>query len=168
MISDREADPSDAPAPVVAVVGPGSADADLETLAEQIGAELGRHGVTLVCGGLGGVMAAASRGARKAGGHAVGILPGSDRHEANRHLSVAIPTGMGELRNALVVRAADAVIAVGGGYGTLSEIGFALRTGVPVIGLRTWELKVDGRADETITRADDPRAAVAAALAATR
>jgi hypothetical protein len=125
----------------VAVVGPGDASpAELES-AELIGRGIAQGGDVLVCGGLGGVMAAACRGAVSAGGMTVGILPGSDRSAGNEWLTVAIPTGLGELRNGLVVRAADAVIAVGGAYGTLSEVALALKTGVPVIGLRTWEIE---------------------------
>ena len=125
----------------VAVVGPGDASpAELES-AELIGRGIAQGGDVLVCGGLGGVMAAACRGAVSAGGMTVGILPGSDRSAGNEWLTVAIPTGLGELRNGLVVRAADAVIAVGGAYGTLSEVALALKTGVPVIGLQTWEIE---------------------------
>ena len=94
----------------------------------------------MVTGGLGGVMAAACRGAVGAGGVTVGILPGAERRAANEWVTVAIPTGLGELRNGLVVRAADAVVAVGGAYGTLSEVALALKTGVPVIGLHTWAI----------------------------
>lgn len=119
----------------------------------------------LVCGGLGGVMAAACRGAREAGGTTVGILPGTDRSAANRWVEVAVPTGVGELRNGLVVRAADAVIAVAGGFGTLSEIALALKLGVPVVGLNTWELSLGGVADTSIIRATDPADAVTGALA---
>jgi uncharacterized protein (TIGR00725 family) len=112
----------------------------------------------VVCGGLGGVMEAACRGARAGGGTTIGILPGSDRGDANPFVDVAIPTGLGEARNALVVRAADALIAVGGGYGTLSEIGLALKAGKRVVGLGTWEI-------EGVLAVDGPEAAVAAALA---
>lgn len=141
----------------VAVVGPGDAtDAALQT-AEAVGKLLAERDAVLVCGGLGGVMAAACRGAWAAGGVTVGILPGIDRAEANEWVTVAIPTGLGELRNGLVVRAADAVIAVGGAYGTLSEIALALKTGVPVVGLGTWE--IDG-----VAEAEDARAAVSVAL----
>ena len=102
-------------------------------------------GAVVVTGGLGGVMEAASMGARAAGGTTVGLLPGSDRRDGNRWLSIAIPTGMGEARNALVVRAADGVIAIGGGWGTLSEIAFARKTGKPAVGLQSWDLDgVDG------------------------
>jgi uncharacterized protein (TIGR00725 family) len=111
----------------------------------------------VVCGGLGGVMEAACRGAKQAGGHTVGILPGSDRAAANPFVDTAVPTGLGEARNALVVRAADALIAVGGGYGTLSEIAFALKAGKRVVGLDSWD--IDG-----VVAVDDAEAAVAAVL----
>ena len=126
--------------PYVAVVGPGNASEEQERLAEAVGRQLAEHGAIVVCGGLGGVMAAACRGAEAAGGISVGILPGNDRAEANRWATVAIPTGLGELRNGLVVRAADALVAVGGGHGTLSEIALALKTGVKVIGLASWDI----------------------------
>jgi uncharacterized protein (TIGR00725 family) len=124
----------------VAVVGPGEADRAELQAAEEIGAALGRAGAVTLTGGLGGVMAAACRGATAAGGVTIGLLPGTDRRSANEWVSVAIPTGLGELRNGLIVRAADAVIAVGGAYGTLSEIALALRTSVPVVGLNTWPI----------------------------
>jgi uncharacterized protein (TIGR00725 family) len=127
--------------PYVAVLGPGEAtEAEIEA-AEAIGRGLAQAGAIVLTGGLGGVMAAASRGASSAGGLTIGILPGSDRTAANEWLSVAIPTGMGELRNGLVVRAVDAVVAVGGAYGTLSEVALALKTHVPVVGLRTWGIE---------------------------
>jgi uncharacterized protein (TIGR00725 family) len=122
-----------------------------------VGRALGERGVALVCGGLGGVMEAACRGAKGAGGATIGILPGSDRAAANEFVDVAIPTGLGEARNALVVRAADAVIAVGGGYGTLSEIALALKAGKRVVGLDTWD--IDG-----VEAVDSPVAAVEAVL----
>jgi uncharacterized protein (TIGR00725 family) len=125
----------------VAVVGPGDASpAEIES-AELIGRGIAQGGDVLVCGGLGGVMAAACRGAAQAGGTTVGLLPGADRRAGNEWLTVAIPTGLGELRNGLVVRAADVVVAVGGAYGTLSEIALALKAGRPVIGLRTWDIE---------------------------
>jgi uncharacterized protein (TIGR00725 family) len=111
-------------------------------------------------------MAAACRGAKSAGGITVGILPGRRRRDANEWVDVAIPTGMGETRNALVVLSADAVVAVGGEHGTLSEVAFGLKLGRPVVGLRTWRLtRGDGSLDESIVPADDPDGAVAAALA---
>jgi uncharacterized protein (TIGR00725 family) len=135
-------------APVVAVVGAGATGPD-EDDAETIGRLVAEAGATLVCGGLGGVMEAAYRGARSAGGTTVGLLPGLDRAAANPHVVVAVPTGLGEARNTLVVRAADVVVAVGGGHGTLSEIAFALKTGTPVVGLRTWELRRGDGTDDT-------------------
>ena len=124
----------------VAVVGPGEARAEEIAAAEAVGRGLAEAGAALVCGGLGGVMEAACRGAADSGGMTIGILPGTERKAANHWVAVAIPTGLGELRNGLIVRAADAVIAVGGAYGTLSEIALALRTGVPVFGVGTWQI----------------------------
>jgi uncharacterized protein (TIGR00725 family) len=149
------------PAPHVAVVGRGDAGPEEREVAEQVGRGLAEGGAVLVCGGLGGVMEAACAGARSAGGRTVGILPGLDRGEANPHVEVAIPTGLGEARNALVVRAADALVAVGGGYGTLSELALALKTGKPVIGLGTWELP-------DVVSAGSARDAVDAALSGAR
>jgi uncharacterized protein (TIGR00725 family) len=140
----------------VAVVGPGEATEHEVKLAVEVGRRLGEAGAVLVCGGLGGVMAGACRGARAAGGITVGILPGTDRRAANEWVAVAIPTGLGELRNGLVVRAADVVLAVGGAYGTLSEIALALKTGVPVVGIGTWEIdRVEAAAgpEEAVDRA---------------
>ena len=124
----------------VAVIGAGTCTPAEAAAAEEVGAHLARAGAVVVCGGLSGVMEAACRGARREGGLTVGILPGNDRSAANPHVVVAIATGLGELRNGLVVRAADALIAVGGEFGTLSEIGFALKLGKRVVGLSTWEL----------------------------
>jgi uncharacterized protein (TIGR00725 family) len=149
----------------IAVVGPGEADEAELALAETAGAEVAAAGAVLVCGGLGGVMEAACRGARSRGGTTVGLLPGSDRSAANGWVQIAIPTGLGEVRNALVVRSADALVAVGGGWGTLSEIALALRAGRPVVGIGGWELARDGQAVEGIVAMDDPAEAVAAALA---
>jgi uncharacterized protein (TIGR00725 family) len=118
----------------------------------------------LVCGGRGGVMEAACRGAQEAGGVTVGILPGTDHSEANPYLDIPIVTGLGEARNAIVVRTADAVIAVSGGYGTLSEIGLAMKMGRPVIGLRTWELSQGGCPVEAVVEAGTPAEAVDLAL----
>jgi uncharacterized protein (TIGR00725 family) len=148
----------------VVVVGPGAPTADEAARAEEVGRLLGEAGAVVVCGGRGGAMEAVCRGARSAGGLTLGILPGRDRREANPYVEVAVPTGMGEMRNALVVRAADVVIAVGGAYGTLSEIALALRGGTPVVGLGTWELSRGGRPDESIIRAASPREAVETAL----
>jgi uncharacterized protein (TIGR00725 family) len=142
----------------VAVIGAGEdvAQAVLAD-AEAVGAQLARRGAAVVCGGLGGVMEAACRGARSLGGTTVGILPGDDRTAANAWVTVALATGLGELRNGLVVRAGDAVIAIAGGYGTLSEIALALKAGKRVVGLGTWEIR-------GVIDAADPVAAVALAL----
>jgi uncharacterized protein (TIGR00725 family) len=145
-------------------VGGGVADEDACRAAEAVGRGLARRGAVVVCGGLGGVMEAACRGAKAAGGTTVGILPGLDRAEANRFVDVALPTGLGEARNALVVRAADALVAVAGEFGTLSEIALALRLGTPVVGVRTWELAKAGRPVDAIVRVDDPDQAAARAL----
>ncbi|MDQ3573643.1 MAG: TIGR00725 family protein [Actinomycetota bacterium] len=141
----------------VAVVGAGEASPAAESEAETVGRLLAERGAVVVCGGLGGVMAAACRGAKSAGGTTVGILPGSDRSEANPWVDVAVPTGMGEARNAVVVRTVDAVVAVAGGYGTLSEMALALRLGRPVVTLGGWE--IDG-----VQLARDPSDAVQRAL----
>jgi len=122
-------------APLVAVVGGAECTPQESEWAGAVGRLIAERGAVLVCGGLGGVMAAAARGAKEAGGLTVGILPGADPADANASIDVALATGMGEMRNALIVRAAQAVIAIGGGWGTLSEIALARRTDTPVVGL---------------------------------
>lgn len=117
----------------IAVIGGGAATGEDLVLARDIGSELARAGAVLVCGGLGGVMEAAASGARAAGGLTLGLLPGTDARDANAHIVVPLPTGMGEARNALVVRAAEAIIAVGGEWGTLSEIALARKMGIEVL-----------------------------------
>jgi uncharacterized protein (TIGR00725 family) len=127
--------------PYVAVVGP-SAPEDRATVdaARDAGRLLAEQGFVVVTGGLGGVMAAAAAGASQAGGTTVAILPGTDRDDASPGHRIVIPTGMGEMRNALIVRSVDAVLAVGGAWGTLSEIALAARTGVPVFAVDSWDL----------------------------
>ncbi len=149
----------------IAVIGAGRCSAEVAALAEAVGRALAKRGAILVCGGLGGVMEAACRGAKSAGGLTVGILPGTSRREANPYVDIPIVTGMGEARNVLVVQSAHAVIAVHGEYGTLSEIAHALKLGIPVIGLHTWQLVKDGREDQAITRAQTAEEAVEKALA---
>lgn len=148
----------------IAVVGPGEAGVEQLAAAEDVGAAVAEAGAGLVCGGLGGVMEAACRGARSRGGLTLGLLPGLDREAANGWVVVAVPTGLGEARNALVVRAADAVVAIGGGWGTLSEIALALKTGVPVVGVDTWEPAIGGSLADGIVSAGGAREAVAEAL----
>jgi len=153
--------------PVVAVVGGGAAPEEDLRRAYRVGELIGSAGAVLVCGGLGGVMAEACRGAAGAGGLTVGILPGLDPAAANPWVRLALPTGLGEARNALVVAAAQAVVAVGGEYGTLSEIALALRSAKAVVGLGTWGLlRPDGNADPLPLRAASPEEAVAMALGA--
>jgi uncharacterized protein (TIGR00725 family) len=144
--------------PLVAVCGPAQASFEEEALAEEVGRRLAERGAVVVCGGLGGVMAAVARGARAGGGLCVGLLPGSDPEAAAPEVGLALPTGLGELRNALIARVCAAVVAIGGGYGTLSEIGMALRLGRPVVGLGTWEVRRGGE--------DAPDAGVAVAASA--
>jgi hypothetical protein len=128
----------------VAVIGSGTPDAGLDAVAERVGRLLAEGGATVVCGGLDGVMAAVCRGARDTGGRTVGILPGADRGAANPWVDLAVPTGLGEARNVLVVRAGLAVVAIGGGLGTLSELAFARKLGVPVVALSSWPLDDEG------------------------
>ncbi|MEJ2024151.1 MAG: TIGR00725 family protein [Deltaproteobacteria bacterium] len=123
----------------VGVVGSGVCGEKEYSLAREIGYRIGNRGWTLICGGLGGIMEGASRGCIEAGGMTVGLLPGLRREEANPYIRLAIPTGLGEGRNLLVVRASDILVAISGGHGTLSEIGFALKTGKPVVGIRSFE-----------------------------
>ncbi len=132
--------------PYVAVVGAGDASAEEAKTAERVGGLLAGRGAVVVCGGLGGVMEAVCRGVRARGGTSVGLLPGRDRAAGNAFLSVALPTGLGELRNGLVVAACDAVIAVGGGWGTLSEVALAMRTGKPTVAVGGWDVR-PARAD---------------------
>ena len=124
----------------VAVIGPGDADAELEATAYDVGFGLARHGLVVVTGGLGGVMAAASHGCSAAGGLVLGVLPGSDTDDANPWVDLAVPTGLGQARNVLVVRTALAVVAVGGSWGTLSEMAIARRLGRPVVAIGGWRV----------------------------
>ena len=145
------------PAIQISVIGSGDAASDH---AEEVGRLLARSGCTLVCGGLGGVMAAAARGARLAGGTTIGILPGESRFEANPWIEHAVVTGIGHARNLAVAASGEAVIAVGGSWGTLTEIGFARRLGRPVVLLGTaWRLE-----DDAVVRAATPAEAVGLAL----
>lgn len=135
---------------------------------EVLGRRLAEAGAVVVCGGGPGVMEAVCRGAQAAGGTTVGLLPGLDRAEGNPYLTVSIPTGLGQGRNLLLVRSSNALIAVGGGFGTLSEIALALRTGTPVVGLATWSLHLDGGPVDAFPVASDPDTAAQLALEAAR
>lgn len=152
----------------VAVSGGGDAGEETCRQAEELGRELARRGAVVVTGGLGGAMEAACRGAKAEGGTTIGILPSDDRADANAWVDVAVPTGLGEGRNALVVRAADVVVAVAGEFGTLSEIALALRLGRPVVGLGTWELVRRGRAVPAIVVASGPADAAEKAMGLAR
>ncbi len=150
--------------PYIAVVGPSAGSPAELALGEAVGRMIAEAGAVLVCGGLGGLMEAAAGGCHEVGGKSVGILPGTSRLDANPYLTIAVATGMGEARNAIVVRTADAVIAVSGEFGTLSEIALALKMGRPVVGLSTWELAKDGQPVGAIHRAATPTEAVETAL----
>ncbi|MBW7956428.1 MAG: TIGR00725 family protein [Deltaproteobacteria bacterium] len=145
---------------VIGVIGYGLEDEALNELAEKTGALIAEAGCVLVNGGLGGVMRASARGCRSKGGLTVGILPGLDPGEANEYIDIPVSTGMGEMRNALIVRAASALIAIGGGYGTLSEIALALKSGKQVIGIKTWDVSAE------VIKTESPVEAVRLALKA--
>lgn len=145
----------------VGVIGAGtSLDTSLAAIARMVGRLAAGRGAILVCGGLGGVMEEAAAGASEAGGTVVGILPGTSRDEANPHVHISISTGLGEARNALVARASDVLIAIGGEYGTLSEIALGLKMGKPVVGIGTWQLAKDGREVAAIIPAETPEEAI--------
>lgn len=143
---------------VVAVIGAGDAPPAVRQLAYEVGREIARRSAVLINGGLAGVMESAAAGARKEGGHTIGIIPGYDRRAANRHIEFAIATGIGEARNAVIVASADAVIAMRGEGGTLAEIGFALKLRKPIVALDSWR-EIAG-----LSRADTATDAVALAL----
>jgi uncharacterized protein (TIGR00725 family) len=149
---------------IIGVIGNSSCSPEEAKLAVRVGALLAEQGVTVICGGLGGVMEAACRGAKSKGGLTVGILPGQDSSTANPWVDVPVVTGIGEARNAAVVKSAQAVIAVGGSYGTLSEIAYALKSEIPVIGLNTWSLSLNGRQDDSIVRVQSAVQAVNKAI----
>ena len=148
----------------VAVIGGGQCSPHEAQLAEAVGRELVKRGAILICGGLGGVMEAACKGASSEGGVTIGILPGDNRQAANPYVQIPIVTGMGYARNVAVVKSAQAVIAIGGSYGTLSEISHALHSGIPVIGLNTWSLSRNSEQDKSIILAQNPAEAVNKAL----
>jgi hypothetical protein len=148
---------------VIAVCGAGTCDAATAALAEEVGRRIAESGAALICGGLGGVMEAACRGALAAGGLTIGILPGDEPAAANAAVQVAVASGMGQARNVIIVQTAAVVIAVGGAYGTLSEIALARKCGRPVIGLQSWELGQDAQGHPHIIPAQTAAEAVALA-----
>ncbi len=144
----------------IAVVGGSDCSEQEKKLARQVGAEIVKKGGIVICGGGSGVMEAASAGAREAGGTVIGILPGDSNREGNPHLSFAVSTGLGEARNVVIVKTADAVIAVGGEYGTLSEIALALKMDKPVVGLKSWSLNPPRELQKKIITAETAAQAV--------
>lgn len=151
---------------IIGVIGGEDCDDAALRDAEQVGRELALRGHVLVCGGRGGVMEAACKGARAEGGHTIGLLPGEDRSQANAYVEFPIVTGVGRARNLAIVLTSDALIAIDGAYGTLSEIAFAHQYGKPVVGLRTWTLSLAGVEDQTMLRASTPVEAVEMAVQA--
>jgi uncharacterized protein (TIGR00725 family) len=149
---------------IITVIGDSSCSPEEAKLAESVGELLAQRGATIVCGGLGGVMEAVCRGAKSKGGLTVGILPGEDPSMANPWVDIPVVTGLGEARNVAVVKSAQAMIAIGGGYGTLSEIAHALKSSIPVIGLNTWSLSRNEREDDSIIRVQSATEAVDKAI----
>jgi uncharacterized protein (TIGR00725 family) len=149
----------------IAVIGESHASPEIAKLAEEVGAEIAKANAVLVCGGLKGVMEAAAKGAKSAGGTTIGILPGSKRDDANPYIDFPIVTGIGYARNKLVIKTGQVIIAVGGSYGTLSEIAFGLGYKIPVVGLNTWQfIHHSGQMDKAVHHVNTPKEAVALAL----
>ncbi|MFL2784189.1 MAG: TIGR00725 family protein [Dehalococcoidia bacterium] len=150
---------------LISVIGESKATDQNYSIAEKVGVLIARSGATLVCGGLDGVMEAACKGAKSAGGSTIGILPGLSKNEANQWIDIPICTGLGDARNIVVVRTGSAVIAIGGAYGTLSEIGHALSDGKPIFALNSWEITKSGIQDPLLTHCKNEKEAVEKALA---
>lgn len=140
------------------VIGAGHCNHNVDKLAEQVGRAIAIEGAVLVCGGLGGVMTAAARGARSAGGQTIGILPGNSKDDANEFIDIAIPTGIGEARNVVIIKTADAVVALPGEFGTLSEMAFCMKLNKPLVSLSDWNISNE------VERFDDPVSAVKRAI----
>ena len=149
---------------IIAVIGGWQCSKEEAKIAEEVGRQLARQGAILVCGGLSGIMEAACKGASSEGGVTIGILPGESRQAANPYVQIPIVTGLGYARNITVVKSAQAVIAIDGSYGTLSEISHALQSGIPVIGLNTWTLSINSKQDNSIIPARNATEAVDKAL----
>lgn len=154
--------------PLIGVIGGSSATSAEARLAEAVGRKLAEAGATLICGGRGGIMEAACKGASELGGLTIGVLSGTERSEANPYVGIHIVTGMGDARNVIIARSAQAVIAIGGSYGTLSEIAYSLGFGTPVVGLRTWTMERDGHPSVPILYVSEPDEATDQALALAR
>ena len=149
---------------IITVIGESTASSENAILAEKVGRLLAKANVTIVCGGQGGVMRSVCKGAQEVGGTTIGILPGLDSLDSNEYIDIPICTGLGNGRNLLVIRAGEAVIAIGGAYGTLSEIGLALSESKPVVGLNTWSVVKNDLLDCGIIVADSPEQAVEIAI----
>ncbi len=147
---------------IIGVIGTSEASNEEYKTAEEVGREIARRKGILLCGGLGGVMEASCRGAKSEGGLTIGIIPGSSKKEANPYVDIPIVTGISEARNIIVVRSSNAIIAIGGSFGTLSEIAFALKLEIPVIGINTWEVSTN------IKKATTPKEAVDLAFSLAR
>ena len=148
----------------ISVIGGGAVSDEMFALAEDVGQEIAKRGAVVVCGGLEGIMKAVCKGAYEAGGLTIGILPGATRAEANPYVQIPVVTGIGYARNVAVVRSGQAVIAIDGSYGTLTEIAYALQAGIPVVGLHTWTMAINGETDDRIIRAESAADAVGKAL----
>ena len=144
---------------MIGVIGGGQCAPDIELIAEEVGSLIAQKGAVLICGGLSGVMEAACRGAKQSNGTTIGVLPGNCKTDANLYIDIPIVTGMADARNIVIVRSSDAVIAIDGKYGTLSEISFCLVFNVPIIGLKTWNV------DPAIIQASSAHEAVNKAFA---
>jgi len=138
---------------VIAVIGGRRVKRGLLSMAEEVGRLIAEQGAVLLCGGLGGIMEASAKGAKDAGGLTIGILPQDDKDSANPYIDVPVATGLGIGRNVIIARTADALVAIGGQYGTLSEIAFSLQMKKPVVGIQTWDV-------EGVIRAETPEEAV--------
>jgi uncharacterized protein (TIGR00725 family) len=148
----------------IGVIGGSEVSRKAYRLAEEVGREIAKREAVLICGGMQGVMEAACKGASEAGGLTIGILPGDNRKQANRYVQIPIVTGIGYARNVAVVRSSQVIIAIDGSYGTLTEIGYALQAGIPVIGLGTWSLQIKGKVDKNIVPAKNAKDAVDKAM----
>ena len=150
---------------IIGVIGGSVASPNILQMAEEVGAEIARNGAAVVCGGMTGVMEAVCKGARREGGLTIGIIPSDNKSDANLYIQIPIVTGMGMGRNVMLVKTADALIAVGGEFGTLSEIAHALNIGKKVVGLRTWKLeKAHTKPIPNLIEVETPKKAVALAM----
>lgn len=145
---------------IIGVIGDAFSSKEVDKIAENVGENIAKAGCYLISGGLSGVMEAACRGAKKFGGTTIGILPGFNKEDANPFIDIPVVTGLDQARNIIVVRSSDGIIAISGGYGTLSEISFALKLNIPLVGINTWEIKKEGEKNNSIIRANSGKEAV--------